>query len=75
MQNRVAVFVLVIDVVALGEEALDRLDIPLCGGLPDVGRRLVLRYFLCLGSSCETGHGKRHSDQRTVNSPHHLQEN
>ena len=66
VQDRVTVFVLVPDLVVLGEEALDRLDIPLGGGLPNIGGRLVLRFFLCLGGGCVTRHGNRRGGQQTV---------
>ena len=66
MQNRVAVFVLVIDLVVLSKKGLDRLDIPLGGGLPNIGWRLVLRFFLSLCGGCATRHGKYRSDQDAV---------
>ena len=75
VQDRVTVFVLVPDLVVLGEEALDRLDIPLFGGLPNVGGRLVLRFFLGLGGGCVTRHGKYHGGQDAVKRPHHLRAN
>ena len=75
VQDRVTVFVLVPDLVVLGEEALDRLDIHLGGGLPNIGGRLVLRFFLGLGGGCVTRHGKCRTGQDAVKRPHHLWEN
>ena len=75
VQDRVTVFVLVPDLVVLGEEALDRLHIPLFGGLPNVRRWLLLRFFLTLDGGYETGHGKRRGGQDAVFRPHHLRIN
>ena len=75
VQDRVTVFVLIPDLVVLGEEPLDRLDIPLGGGLPNIDWRLVLRFFLGLGGGCITRHGKYRADQDAVKRPHHFREN
>ena len=72
MQNRVAVLVLIVDFVPLGEEALDRLDIPPGSGLPNIGGRLFLRFFLRLSVGGETGHEQRRGGHHAANRPHYL---
>ena len=66
MQDRVTVLVLVVDLIVVGEEALDRLDVPLFGGLPNVRRWLLLRFILSLRGGYETGQGNRRGGQQTV---------
>ena len=74
VQDRVTVFVLFPDLVVIGEEDLDRLNIPLGGGLTNTGGRLELRFFLRLGGGCVTRHGKCCGGQDAVKRPHHFPE-